>query len=280
MKTYKSKLRKAYYTKTGKLKEYQMSLGVNTQINEDRFHQNENGKYVCDVIICFPDEYSDFLQEHENLQTENLSLTESNDAHEKTIKMLQDELSSIDEEHEKEIKKLKDEYSARIDALKEDLHEKDLEIERKKTESAREIGSLKTAHERHLKELKLFNPDIHMSIIDHQKEISDLKTKHQEELDDLKLFDEEKHMNISQHFKEISGIKDSISRQTILHNDHLNSLGNNLKFIPYLKGDYKSSLKLLKEDIEAFRYIAQYVESRENEFLPEVKLKEDDEDSS
>lgn len=276
MKTFKSKLRKRLYN-DGRLKEYQMSLGVNTQINEDRFHLNDKGISVCDVIICFPDEYEEFLKEHEFLQVENQSLTESKDANQKTIKKLQDELSAIDEEHQKKIKKMEDEYSARIDELNAVIHQKELEIEKTKTKYETEIGNLKTEHQKKINGLKIFDKTSHMSIIDHQKEISELKDQHQKEMDALELFDEEKHMKINDYFKEISGIKDSISRQTIIHNDNLNSLGNNLNLIPYIKGKHKESIELLKEDIEAFRYIAQYIESKENAILPEVKRKEDDE---
>lgn len=279
MKTFQSKLRKSFYT-NGKLKEYQTSLGVNTQINDDRFHKNDKGKYVCNIVLAFPDEFEEFCNEHEFLQTENQALKESIDAQEKSIKKLEDKLSSIDERHEEKIKSLEDEYSERIGKLNDDLHERDLEIERTKTKYEEQIGNLKEEHQKEINGLKIFDEESHMSIIEHQKRISELKAKHQEEMDALEVFDEEKHMKITDYFKEISGIKDRISIETIHHNDNLNSLQNNLKLLPYIKGDYKSSFELLKEDIEQFRYIAQYIELKENEILPDVKKKEDDEDSS
>ncbi len=258
MKTFKSKLRKSFY-KDGRLKEYQMSLGVNTQINEDRFNLNDKGKYVCDVIIGFPDEYEEFSHEHENLQTEIQALKESNDAQAKEIKMLQDKLSNIEERHQKEIKRKDDEYSAKINGLNEDIHQKALEIERTKTEYEKEIGKLKESNQKEINSLELYDDKSHMSIIEHQSSVFDLKEA---------------------QWKEISDIKDKIVREIIHHNDNLNSLENNLNLLGYIKGNYKSSLKSLKEDIEAFRYIAQYMESKETEILPDVKIKEDDEDSS
>ena len=265
MKTFERPLRKVI-DKNGRLKEYSMSLGVNTEINEDRFYQNDKGKILCDVIIGFPDEYEEFCHEHEilqteigNLQSEIQALKESHDAQEKTIKMLQDELSNIEEEHQKEIKKLDDEYSAKIDELNAVIHEKDLEIERTKTRYEKEIGELKESNQKEINSLELYDEESHMSIIEHQSEVFDLKEA---------------------QWKEISGIKDKIVMETIHHNDNLNSHEKNLNLLGYIRGDYKSSFQALKEDIEAFKYIAQYIESKENLILPEVKIKEDDEDSS
>lgn len=251
MKTFQSKMKKVSY-KNGKLKEYSISLGVNTKINEDRFYQNDNGKLICDVIIGFPDEYEKFSHDHENLQTEIQALKESNDAQAKTIKMLQDKLSNIEERHQKEIKRKDDEYSAKIDGLNEDIHQKSLEIERTKTKYEKEIGVLKEEHQKELNQLQLFDEESHMSIIDHQNEVFELKEEHQ---------------------KEFSRIKDSIAKETIHHNDNINDLEKGLNLFGYIKGEYKTPLKALKEDIESFRMISQYLESKENAIPQDVKMK-------
>ena len=258
MQTFESKMKKVHY-KNGKLKEYNVSLGVKSQINDDRFHENENGKMVCDVLICFPDEYAEFHHEHEESQSQIQSLNETISEQKELIESMRNQLSSIDEEYSKKIKELDDEYSGRIAQLNEDIHERDMEIERTKTKYETDIGNLKEEHQKELNALKLYDEEYHMRIQDHQSEIFDLKEKHQ---------------------KEFSGIKDQISKETIHHNDNLNSLENGLSLIGYIKGDYKSSLEALKEDIEQFQMIGKYIEMRETEILPDIKKKEDDEDSS
>ena len=152
-----------------------------------------------------------------------------------------------------------DKYSARIDELNAVIHEKDIEIERTKTKYEKELGEFREKTQKDLNALKLYDEEYHMKIQDHQSAIFDLKEEHQ---------------------KEFSGIKDQITKETIHHNDNLNSLENGLSLIGYIKGDYKASLNALKEDIDAFRYIAQYIESKEIEILPDSKRKEDDEYSS
>lgn len=258
MQTFPSKMKKVHY-KNGKLKEYNTSLGVKSQINEDRFHQNENGKEVCDVLICFPDEYEKIHHEYEESQSQIQSLKNEISEQRKSIESMENELSSIHSEHQKEIKELDDKYSAKIDELNEVIHEKDIEIERTKTKYETDIGSLKEEHQKELNALKVYDEEYHMKIQDHQSEVFDLKEEHQ---------------------KEFSGIKDQITKETIHHNDNLNSLENGLSLIGYIKGEYKSPLKALKEDIEQFQRIGKYLEMKENEILPDIKIKEDDEDSS
>lgn len=266
MKTFERQMRKVF-DKNGKLKEYNISLGVNSQINEDRFYikqkdkktKNKKDIIVCDVLICFPDEYVEFQNEHEEFQSQIQSLKNEISEQRKSIESMENQLSSIHSEHQKELERIDDEHSGKIDELNEVIHEKDMEIERTKTKYETDIGNLKEEHQKELNALKIFDEEYHMRIQDHQSEVFDLKEEHQ---------------------KEFSGIKDQITRETIHHNDNLNSLENGLSLIGYIKGDYKSSLKALKEDIEQFQMIGKYIEMRENEILPDIKMKEDDEDSS
>lgn len=251
MQTFPSKMKKVNY-KNGKLKEYNTSLGVKSHINDDRFHQNKNGKMVCDVLICFPDEYEKFHHEHEKSQSQIQSLKETISKQKELIESMENQLSSIDKEHSKKIKELDDEYSGRIVQLNKDIHEKDIEIEKTKREYEAEIGNLKESHQKELNAVKIYDEKYHMDIQDHQSEIFDLKEKHQ---------------------KDFSGVKDQITRETIHHNDNINSLENGLSLIGYIKGEYKSPLKALKEDIEQFQMIGKYIEMRENEILPDIKKK-------
>lgn len=253
----KRPMRKDFNSK-GKLKQYLISLGVNTEINEDRFHQNENGKMVCDVVICFPDEFEKLSQEHQEFQSQILPLKKALGEKEKSLEMLQNKLSNIEEKHQKEMQDLKDEYSEEIDKLNEDIHEKDLEIERTKTKYERELGVFRESIQKEINALELFDEDKHMLIKDHQAEVSELKGNQ---------FNSEYHMNISDHQKKISGIKDKIVRETIQYNDKLNELDNSLKLTGYIRGHHKPKIKELKEGIDNFERIAQYIESQETEIL-------------
>ena len=221
------------------------------QIDKKKFHhgksQRKESRLEAKVYVILKEDFDDYEEEVKSKMTEL----------EESIERLENQLSSIDKDHQKELKKLDDEYSAKVDELNKDLHEKDLEIERTKTKYEKELG--------------LFREDI------------------QKEINKLELYDEEYHMKITDHQKEVSGIKDRIVRETIHHNDNLNSLEKNLdlledklNLIGFIKGRPKSKLKELKEstselkkDIEAFRYIAQYIESKKDDEVQDVKLKKD-----
>ena len=288
MQIFKRPLKKVMDNKKGTLKEYSLSLGVNTEINEDRFYKNGkdrngNDKIFCDVIVCFPDEFDKMSHEHEESQSKIQELEDTIAANKKEIESLQNQLSSIDGKHQKEIKKLKDGNSAKIKELNDALNDKKVESEKIRTKYEKvigslkgnyekEIGKIKTANESHINGLKLYDEEIHMSIIDHKNQI-----------EALTLYDEEKHMKITDHIAEISeannkmnGIKDMISRKTISHNDKINEL-DNINLWKYLKGDLKRIKSDLKEDIEDFEMIAEHIELENAAILPDVKMKEADE---
>lgn len=221
------------------------------QIDKKKFHrgksQRNETRLEAEIYVIFKDDFDDYQDQVQSKMDEL----------EKSIESLENQLSSIDERHQKDLKKLDDEYSAKVDGLNNDLHDKDLEIERTKTEYERELGNF--------------------------------REKIQKEINQLDIFDEDKHLLLKDHYSEVNGIKDRIVRETIHHNDNLNSLENNLNIlednlnvIGFIKGKPKSSLKelkeyipQLKEDIEAFRYIAQYIESKNDDEVQDVKLKED-----
>lgn len=263
VETYESQLKKVYY-KNGKLKEYNLSLGVNSQINEDRFHENKNGKMVCDVLVCFPDELKKILQEHKEFQSQIQSLENEIAEKDKSIESMTNRLSSIDEEHEKEIKKLTDEYSGRIGKLNEDIHEKDIEKEQVKTKYEREIGDLKESNQKEINGLKLFDEEKHMLIKDHQ-----------DELQNLTLYNPESDMKISDHNKEVNGIKDRIVIETIQYNDNITELEKSLSFIGFIKGKHKPIIKQMREGIDDLKLIAQYSESEDDEFVQDIKKGEE-----
>lgn len=196
----------------------------------------------AETYVILKEDFDDY----ENQMTENISkinsLEDVIEDKNQTIKKLEDKLSAIDEDYKKQIENIKQEDSAKIDELKEDLHDKDLEIEKTKTRYEKEIG--------------VFREDI------------------QKEINDLDLYDEDKHMKIKDHEKEVKGIKDKIVRETITHNDKINELEKGLSITGFIRGKYKTPLQDLKEGIEHFKYIAQYSETYENQVL-NVKDKED-----
>ena len=298
MQTFERQMRKVF-DKNGKLKEYNISLGVNSQINEERFYikqkdkktKNKKDIVVCDVLICFPDEYMEFMNAHKELESQIESMEKSLKLKDKSIKDYEKRLSNIKAKHKREIKELDKEYADKIDKLNADLHDKDLEIERTKTKYEKEIGNLKAANQKEINGLKLFDEKSHMSINDHKNEILNLKDKHQKELNELNIYNEEYHMKIQdhqsdifdlkeEHWKEYSGIKDRISLEVIHHNDNLNDLEKSLKWTRYIRGHHKKEIEKLKGDIKQFELIAQYIESKQDEIIPDIKLKEADKNSS
>lgn len=199
MKTFKSQMKKEFY-KNGKLKQYSISMGVNTEINEDLFQENENGKMVCDVVICFPDEFKKLTEEHQKFQAENQTLKKTLEEKKKSLEIAENKLSNIEGKHQKEMQEMKEEYSRKIDGLNEDLHEKDLEREKTigdlKEKYQSQIGDLKEKTQKDLNGLELFDEDKHMLIKDHNDEISSLK-----------LFDEEYHMKKEDHQKALNDMR-------------------------------------------------------------------------
>ena len=213
------------------------------KLNRDRFKEgkSQRGKTRLESR-CFVILKEDFEDYEREINSKIQSLESTIEDKDKSIESLENRLSSIDEEHSKEIKKIDDEYSERIAQLNEELHGKDIEKEEVKTK--------------------------------YEKEIGELKESNQIKINGLELFDEDKHMKIKEYYSKISGIKDSIARETIHHNDNINELEKSLKFKNYIRGHHKSEIMKLKEDIEQFRLIAQYIESEEKEIVQDVK-KED-----
>ena len=244
------------------------------KIDKSKFEKGKSTRGVerleARCLVILKEDFENYEKESQSqMQTLKDEIGEKN----KEIEMLQNKLSDIDEKHQKEMDKIKDEYSEEIEQLKADLHEKDLEIERTKTKSEEEKGDLKEKYQeeigifrekiqKEINGLELFDEDKHMLIKDHQADVLELR-KNQ--------FNSEYHMNITDHQKKISGIKDKIVRETIQYNDKISELEKSLSLSGYIRGHHKSKIKELKEGIDDFKLIAQYIESQENELLQDVK---------
>lgn len=212
-------------------------------IDREKFKEAKSTKnksrLQAEAYVILKEDFNNY----ENQMNEKIkSLEDVIEDKNQTIKKLEDKLSAIDEDYKKQIENIKQENYAKIDELKEDLHDKDLEIEKTKTRYEKEIG--------------VFREDI------------------QKEINDLDLYDKEKHMKIKDHEKEVKGIKDKIVRETIINNDRINELEKGLTITGFIRGKYKTPLQDLKKGIEHFQHIAQYSETYENQVL-NVKDKED-----
>ena len=186
----------------------------------------------CFVIL--EDDFEDYEKDIHS-QIQSLESTIANQK--KTIEELENRLSSIDGDHEEETKKIADEYSDKVDQLKADLHEKDLEIERTKTKYESEIGDIKKSYEarigefreeiqKEINELELFDADKHMTI-----------KAHNEELSNLELFDAEYHMKKEDHQKALNKMRGNCLKLRVRENkeyssyiEQLDKLGRLAKF--------------------------------------------------
>ncbi len=245
MKYFKRPLKKIF--NKGKLKEYQISLGVNSDIDDNRFYQNEKGRMICDVIICFPDEFEKMKNEHEKFQSQMQSLKDEINEKKKTIEKLQNQLSSIDEDNKKKIKELDDKYSDKVKQLNKDLHEKDLEIEKTKTDYEVKIGNLKEKYQgqigdlkektqKDLNDLELFDGDKHMLIKDHDEEVSKLS-----------IFNPEYHMKKEDHQKELNRMRGNCLKLRVRENKKYSSYIDELDNLGRLDKFLNKDKKLLKE---------------------------------
>lgn len=283
-------------------------------IPKDKFRkaksQRKEGRLESEIYIIFKEDFDDLENNISKIQSLEAELEEKN----QTIKKLEDGLSAIDEDHQKEMENIKQDNSAKVKALKDDLHDKDLEIERVKTEYEKQIGNLKEEHSANIDELKngLHEKDIELekTKTEYETEIGELKEKYERELGDFKekiqkeinhlqLFDEDKHMKIQDHNDKVSElkktqfnseyhmkiqdhknklneIKDTIIRETIVNNDNINELEKGLTIGGFIRGKYKTPLNDLKEGIDHIQYIAQYSETYENQVFNVNKKKKED----
>lgn len=238
-------------------------------LDEEKFREGTSRtgspRHEADVYIIFCDEFDKMESQMNESQSQIQSLENDILEKDKRIKSLENELSSIHENHEKELKEVKDDLNERIKLLNKDNHKKDIEIEKVRTNSAEEIGRIKEANLNHINGLNLFDEDKHILIKDHNEEISKLKESQ---------FNPESDMKISDHNLEINGIKNRIVKETIHHNDTINKL-DSIGIWKFIKGDLKKVRNELKEDIQQYEYIAEYIESKNGNVILEIKKDEE-----
>lgn len=243
-------------------------------LDEEKFREGTSRtgspRHEADVYIIFCDEFDKMESQMNESQSQIKSLENDILEKDKRIKSLENELSSIYEKHEKELQEVKDDLNGKIKQLNEDVHQKDIEIEKVRTKSAEEIGQIKEANLNHINGLDLFDENKHILLKEYNKEVSKLKES---------LFNPESDMKIKDHNFAINGIKNRIVEAIIPHNDNINKL-DSINLWKYLRGDLKKIQKDLKEDVRVFEEISHYIESK-NENIIDVNIKdEDDEDSS
>lgn len=230
MKYFKRQMRKNFY-KDKSLKGYSISIGKNDEnIDESKFEDN-----VCDVIVCYEDDFDNLLQENTNLKNKvkdlegkldkktqtnkdsTSSLYEKIDELTLENKKLKEthsnELLDIDKKHQEDLKSKEDEYSQKIDVLNKDLL------------------SQSEANKKEVLELKdeyiQSNKDLQKEIDSLKQEISDIKDKHHQEINNLTIYDEEYHMKLSDHEKKINKMRSNCLRlRTIDSNNNLRQIDN------------------------------------------------------
>ena len=207
MKYFKRQMRKNFY-KDKSLKGYSISIGKNDEnIDESKFEDN-----VCDVIVCYEDDFDNLLQENTNLKNKVKDLEGKLDKKTQTNK---DSTSSLYEKIDEltlENKKLKEAHSNELLDIdrkhQEDLKSKDDEYANKIDVLNKDLLSQSEANKKELLELKdeyiQSNKDLQKEIDSLKQEISDIKDKHHQEINNLTIYDEEYHMKLSDHEKKIN----------------------------------------------------------------------------
>ncbi len=230
MKYFKRQMRKNFY-KDKSLKGYSISIGKNDEnIDESKFEDN-----VCDVIVCYEDDFDNILQENTNLQNKVKDLEGKLDKKTQTNK---DSTSSLYEKIDEltlENKKLKEAHSNELLDIdkkhQEDLKSKDDEYSNKIDVLNKELLSQSEANKKEVLELKdeyiQSNKDLQKEIDSLKQEISDIKDKHHQEINNLTIYDEEYHMKLSDHEKKINEMRSNCLRlRTIDSNNNLRQIDN------------------------------------------------------
>lgn len=230
MKYFKRQMRKNFY-KDKSLKGYSISIGKNDEnIDESKFEDN-----VCDVIVCYEDDFDNILQENTNLQNKVKDLEGKLDKKTQTNK---DSTSSLYEKIDEltlENKKLKEAHSNELLDIdkkhQEDLKSKDDEYSQKIDVLNKELLSQSEANKKEVLELKdeyiQSNKDLQKEIDSLKQEIFDIKDKHHQEINNLTIYDEEYHMKLSDHEKKINEMRSNCLRlRTIDSNNNLRQIDN------------------------------------------------------
>ena len=230
MKYFKRQMRKNFY-KDKSLKGYSISIGKNDEnIDESKFEDN-----VCDVIVCYEDDFDNILQENTNLQNKVKDLEGKLDKKTQTNK---DSTSSLYEKIDEltlENKKLKEVHSNELLDIdkkhQEDLKSKDDEYSNKIDVLNKELLSQSEANKKEVLELKdeyiQSNKDLQKEIDSLKQIISDIKDKHHQEINNLTIYDEEYHMKLSDHEKKINEMRSNCLRlRTIDSNNNLRQIEN------------------------------------------------------
>lgn len=241
MKYFKRQMRKIFY-KDKSLKGYSISIGKNDEnIDESKFENN-----VCDVIVCYEDDYNNLLQENSNLhhQVKDLegklnkktqtnkdstsSLYEKLDELTLENKKLKEshsnELLEIDKKHQEDLKSKDDEYSNKLDELNKELLS---QSESNKKEVLELKDEYLTSHQDLQKEIDSLKNEISELKTSHLKEVNELNEKHHQEISNLTLYDEEYHMKLSDHEKKLNEMRGNCLRlRTIDSNNNLRQIEN------------------------------------------------------
>lgn len=244
----------------GKFRNYTITINKGDDVDEARFNEN-----VCEVIVCYKDDFHQTMQENESmklqikdLQDKILNLeakidkkTQSNKSstseiykklNEKVSELSElkkthqieldnlkenqsNELLDVTEKHEKEIENITDDFNAKIDELEESISSKNAIIDKVTSKYKDEIHHLK---EDHLKEINHLQHNHSKKISELKSEISQLKEDHLKKVNHLDNDNADKFLEIEKaHQDEVNQLNDEIASLKLKHKDEISELKEN-----------------------------------------------------
>ena len=158
-----------YMRKNVSRNNYSIDFKKSEDVDDEKFYKNERGSLVCDVVVCYKDEFEimhNYIKELEH------SIDEKNN----TIKSLENDLANVDKSSPKVTENNNDDYIKKIDELNTTIKSKDDEIHELELNKTNEIATLK---EEHLKEINTNDKT-------HHREITSIKDKANDKIDKIR----------------------------------------------------------------------------------------------
>jgi len=255
MKYFEKQMKKVF--SKDKFRNYTITINKGDNVDEGKFDDN-----VCDVIVCYKDDFHQLMQENESmklqindLQDKILNLeamidkkTQSNKSstseiyeklnekvseinnlkksHQIELDKLKEnnssELLDVTEKHEKEIENITDDFNAKIDELEDSLSSKNAIIDEVTSKSKDEIHRLK---EDRLKEINNLQHNHSKVISELQSENSQLKEDHLKKVNHLDNNNADKILELEKaHQDEVNQLNDEIASLKLKHKDEISEL--------------------------------------------------------
>lgn len=138
---------------------YTIDISSDEGVDDNKFYQNRRGAFVCDIVVCYKDEFEEAMNRLQSLEE---ALEEKNN----TIKSLKNDLNDVDITNLKNTQKIKDNSTKRIDELNNTIKDKDKKIHELELKYEKKIANL---NEENLKQINENNEN-HYKELDSEKE--------------------------------------------------------------------------------------------------------------